>query len=293
MSQDRHATRWSRTDSFAWVGLTYLLSLTAALLFAGSTTTPLASLIAAYIASILVVWGFSMRFDNSSFFDPYWSVAPPLIALYWIEHAESASSVRQAVVTTLVFAWGIRLTWNWARGWKGLHHEDWRYVDLYEKVPIPKWAVSLFAIQLFPGLQVFLGCLALQPALAYSERDFGALDCFALIVMGGSILIETVADEQLRSFVRTKKPGDIMRTGLWSVSRHPNYLGEIGFWWGLFLFGLAAAPAWWWTVIGPAAMTAMFHFASIPMLDQRSLERRPGYAEHMEKVNAVIPSWHA
>src|SRR5205814_1024454 len=34
----------------------------------------------------------------------------------------------------------------------------------------------------------------------------------------------------------------IVDRGLWRYSRHPNYLGEIGFWWGMWLFGLAAAP---------------------------------------------------
>ena len=56
-----------------------------------------------------------------------------------------------------------------------------------------------------------------------------------------------------------------MDRGLWRFSRHPNYFGELSFWWGLWLFALAADPAWWWTIIGPLAMTAMFLGVSIPM----------------------------
>jgi steroid 5-alpha reductase family enzyme len=110
-----------------------------------------------------------------------------------------------------------------------------------------------------------------------------------MIVTGSAVLIELVADEQLRRFTRRKQSGDIMTEGLWAWSRHPNYFGELCFWWGLFLFGFSADPSYWWTIVGPVAMTLMFHFASIPMLDRRSLERRPGYAEHMQRVNAVIP----
>jgi hypothetical protein len=33
----------------------------------------------------------------------------------------------------------------------------------------------------------------------------------------------------------------------------------------------------------------MFVFASIPLMDQRSVERRPAYAEHMKRVSAIIP----
>ena len=63
----------------------------------------------------------------------------------------------------------------------------------------------------------------------------------------------------------------------------------VGAWLGLYLFGLAADPGWWWTGVGFVAMLAMFVFASIPMLDDRSLERRPGYAGHMERVPALVP----
>jgi steroid 5-alpha reductase family enzyme len=237
-----------------------------------------------------VIFAFSMRFDNGSMYDAYWSVAPPLFVAFWIGHADDASGLRQALVTALVLAWAIRLTWNWARGWPGLQHEDWRYTDLYAKAPVPKWLVSLLGIHVFPTIQVFLGGLALAPALAYGRAAVGFLDGVALLVTGGAILLETIADEQMRAFARTKQTGAIMDRGLWAWTRHPNYLGELGFWWGLWLFGVAASPAaWLWTVLGPVAMTAMFLGASIPMLDGRSVARRPGYAEHMQRVPALLP----
>ncbi|GAJ06174.1 unnamed protein product, partial [marine sediment metagenome] len=63
-----------------------------------------------------------------------------------------------------------------------------------------------------------------------------------------------------------------MSTGLWAYSRHPNYLGEVMFWWGLFLFALAADLSHWWVFVGPLAMTVLFIFVSIPMMDKRNLE---------------------
>lgn len=281
-----------RLESLAWVVYAYLAALAAALwvipLLGG--WRPLFIVVAADAVGTLVIFYFSLRWDNGSVYDPYWSVVPPLIALFWIGEMERAVPLRQLVVTVLVFAWGIRLTYNWVRGWPGLHHEDWRYVDLYGKVPLPKWAISLFAIHLFPTVMVLLGCLPLIPALASGGAVWGLLDSIALLVTGGAILVETVADEQLRRFARTKQPGDIIDRGLWARSRHPNYFGEMSFWWGLFLFGFSANPSYWWTIVGPIGMMLMFHLASIPMLDQRSLERRPGYEEHMRRVNAVIPS---
>jgi steroid 5-alpha reductase family enzyme len=284
-----------RLESLACVVFAYLVALAAALWvlpFLGAWR-PLSIVIAADVVATLVIFFFSMRWNNGSVYDPYWSVVPPLIALFWIGAAEEAVPLRQLVVTVLVFAWGIRLTFNWVRGWPGLHHEDWRYVDLYVKAPLPKWATSLFGIHLFPTVIVLLGCLPLIPALASGRAVWGLLDSLALLVTAGAILIETLADEQLRRFSRTKQPGDIIDEGLWAGSRHPNYFGEMSFWWGLFLFGFSANTSYWWTIIGPISMTVMFHLASIPMLDQRSLQRRPGYAEHVRRVNAVLPRFRS
>jgi len=279
-----------RSESLGWVAFAYVVALAVALwLAARPGDHPLRTLIVADLVGTVIVFAFSMRWGNGSVYDPYWSVAPPLIALYWIGEARAALPLRQLTVTVLVFAWGIRLTYNWARGWPGLHHEDWRYTNLYRTPNVPKWLVSLAGIHVFPTIMVLLGCLALIPALAWGNSGWRMLDSLALIVTAGAILIETVADEQLRRFNRGKQAGDVIKDGLWAYSRHPNYFGEISFWWGLFLFGVAANRAFWWTIIGPLAMTAMFHFASIPMLDRRSLDLRPGYAEYMQRVNAVVP----
>jgi steroid 5-alpha reductase family enzyme len=62
--------------------------------------------------------------------------------------------------------------------------------------------------------------------------------------------------------------------GLWGMSRHPNYLGEMTFWWGLFLFALAADPGAWWTIAGPLAITALFTLVSIPMMERHMQKRR-------------------
>jgi steroid 5-alpha reductase family enzyme len=63
----------------------------------------------------------------------------------------------------------------------------------------------------------------------------------------------------------------------------------MGFWWGLWLFGLAADPTWWWTIVGPVSITLMFRFVSLPMVETRMLERRPDYAAHTQTTSLVIP----
>jgi steroid 5-alpha reductase family enzyme len=117
----------------------------------------------------------------------------------------------------------------------------------------------------------------------------GVLDWIAVVLGLCAAIIELVSDEQMRRFARTKSPGEVMDRGLWRWSRHPNYFGEILFWWSLWLFAVSADPAWWWTIVGPLAMVAMFLAASIPMLDDRSRERRPGYAAYEARTSALVP----
>jgi len=289
-----HTKSKSLTKAFALYALAYILALCIAILVVyalGERCLILIALIAD-IAATLVIYTFSRIFQNASFYDAYWSLAPLAIAIYWTLAAVSEDVVlaRQAVVLTLVFLWGLRLTYNWARQWQGLGHEDWRYADLRQKSKRWFWLVDLIGIEMMPTILVFLGCLSLYPSLSTGTSPFGPLDCFAIAVTLGAIIIEATADQQLRRFVTTERqPGQIMTTGLWAYSRHPNYFGEIMLWWGLFTFALAANSSYWWAIVGPLAITILFLVVSIPMMDKRSLDRRPGYDEHMKKVSALIP----
>ena len=284
----------SMPGAFALIVVAYVTALCVAVGvgYAAGERHPVLVAFVADVAGTLVIYGFSRAFRNASFYDPYWSVAPIAIALYFAVGVASAdvNVTRQAVVFALVCAWGLRLTYNWARGWRGLGHEDWRYAKLRRESKGSFWLVELSGIEMMPTTFVFLGCLSLYPALAVGSSPFGVLDWFAIVVTAGAIIIETAADRQLRDFVAAgPQPGEIMKSGLWTFSRHPNYFGEITFWWGLFMFAMAADSSYWWTFAGPLAITALFVGVSIPLMDKRNLERRPGYDEHMKSISALIP----
>ncbi len=252
---------------------------------------PLVKVALADVAATVAVFIFSVANDNSSFYDPYWSLAPVAIAA-WLALGPGAAhgiELRQLVVVTLITLYGARLTFNWARGWAGLRHEDWRYVDFRNKTGKLYWPFSFAALHFFPTVMVLLGCVPLQAALVDAGPAFGALDVLAAVVTLVAIAIETIADEQLRGFRQSKRAdGDICNVGLWSWSRHPNYFGEISFWVGLWLFGVAAGAPWW-AAVGWVAMVALFVGASIPMAEKRSVARRPHYADHQRRVSMLIP----
>jgi steroid 5-alpha reductase family enzyme len=280
--------------AFAWVIIAYSVAAVVALSvgYGIRLEHPIIVAATADVVATIAIFLFSFTFGNSSFYDPYWSVAPVPIALYWgiCAGPGEAEVIRQFLVVALVILWSVRLTSNWARGWEGLQHEDWRYVGMRSRSGRAYWPVSFLGIHMTPTIWVFVGCLSLYPAVSSGARPLGVLDALAVFVTGGAIWIEARADKELRHFRRSERePEAILSTGLWAYSRHPNYFGEMGFWWGLYLFGLAAAPAYWWTIVGPLAITLMFWFISLPMIEDRMLERRPGFAKHIERTSLVIP----
>ncbi len=111
----------NRQTAFAVVAVAYLIALAAAVA-AGWTVRdwhPLAVVAVADLTGTIVIFASSVSMRNSSMYDPYWSVAPPIIALYLLD-----GGTRDWLVLALVAAWGLRLTFNWARGWSGMHYED-------------------------------------------------------------------------------------------------------------------------------------------------------------------------
>jgi steroid 5-alpha reductase family enzyme len=242
------------------------------------------------VAATAVVFAFSVLLDNSSVYDPYWSVAPPVVAAYWAAVAPTGRlGARQLLILGLTLLWGIRLTANWGRRWGGPADEDFRYREIRSKTGRGYWPASFVSIHLMPTVWVFLGLLPLFPALA-QPGDFGILDAAAGLVTLAAVVIETVADQQLRKFLRSPhQPGAVLDSGLWGRCRHPNYLGEVLFWWGLFLVGIAARPGWAWTIVGPLSITLLFVFISVPWMDRHMLARHAGWAEQMKRVPSLVP----
>jgi steroid 5-alpha reductase family enzyme len=254
---------------------------------------PLLMVAAADLAGTVVIFGFSVFYDNSSVYDAYWSVAPVLIVTYWFLSSTPNLEIRihQAAVMVLVFIWGVRLTLNWAVRWQGITHEDWRYRYFRKKHGSAYWVVSFFGIHLMPTILVFLGCIPLRLSFE-SNTAFNALNLIAILVTAGAIWIEARADLDITRFtLAIKDDEELLMTGLWSLSRHPNYFGEIAFWWGLFLFAFAANPDYWWAIIGPISITLLFVFISIPMIEKRMLDRKPEYANYIKTTSVLIPWW--
>ena len=288
------STAQSKTRSLAVVTVAYVLAVAAAgawLLLGPNTGRLWLDTLIADVVATLVVFAFSRGYRNSSFYDAYWSVIPPLLLGYWW-YESGVTTVRTWLLAVLVTVWAVRLTGNWVYAFPGLHHEDWRYPMFRERAGRFAVVADLLAIHLIPTLQVFLAMVPVYVAVMTPDTGLTWLAIVAFVIGMAAVTLELVADVQMHRFVAQRRPGEVMDRGLWSWSRHPNYFGEFGFWVALALFGVAAtsgSPASLWLFAGAAAMLAMFLGASIPMMEDRSLQRRPDYQAVVQRVSRFVP----
>eukprot|EP00445_Apocalathium_hangoei_P036817 CAMPEP_0203950244 /NCGR_PEP_ID=MMETSP0359-20131031/84428_1 /ASSEMBLY_ACC=CAM_ASM_000338 /TAXON_ID=268821 /ORGANISM="Scrippsiella Hangoei, Strain SHTV-5" /LENGTH=331 /DNA_ID=CAMNT_0050882401 /DNA_START=48 /DNA_END=1043 /DNA_ORIENTATION=+ len=259
-----------------------------------------------------VVYVFSFAYSNTSIYDPAWCLLPIFVAVGWMLTAKSSPSPRGWYALGLFVAWFLRysLWWPWD-GWTvGLRTEDWRYIDLAEKiggVGRLYWLLSLTSLHLTPSLLVFFGLGPLQrlwTSGASGAPPLGALDAVAAAVSMAAMLANGAADTQLWRFrQRAAHPGAAQhletehcaktcRQGLWAYSRHPNYCCEATFWLGIAICALAgdtegAVPMRWaW---GGSVVMFMFFRVSASLMDARSLKHRKGFAKVMQEVPALLP----
>lgn len=274
-----------RGASFAVLALVYAAAATGGIfLYLALPFVFWVNLLLADIAATAFTFLFSLFFRNASVYDPYWSVAPPVV-LIALGVQNGMNAARWLLLIAVCF-WGVRLTANWAYTFRGLSHQDWRYTMLNEKTGKFYPFVNFLGIHLVPTLVVY-GCML--PAVFVFETavslNVGAWIFFAVSVLAATV--QGVADIQMHRF-RKSGPGGFIRVGLWKYSRHPNYLGEILMWWGVALFTVCVLPTYWYLCVGALANTLLFLFVSIPMADKRQ-SKKAGFAQYKAATRMLLP----
>jgi steroid 5-alpha reductase family enzyme len=100
---------------------------------------------------------------------------------------------------------------------------------------------------------------------------------------------EAIGDWQLARFkANPSNRAEVLDSGLWRYTRHPNYFGEAALWWGYYL--IAAAAGGWWTVFAPVLMTVLLlRVSGVTLLEQDIRNRRPRYRDYVARTNAFFP----
>lgn len=242
-----------------------------------------AVLLGAYMTFWFVV---GKRRNRLNTVDVAWPGGFVLVA--WTAYALQ-SAPPTLLIAVLVSAWGARLMLHLYRRVIGRGSEDPRYEAIRAKWRGNVWLRAYFSIFLLQGALILL--ISLPIIMAGHDTPPGV----SWAMYGGAALwlvgfsIERQADAQLAAFVQKRSSGnDVMDSGLWRYSRHPNYFGELLQWWAISIIALPASYGWV-GLLGPLTLTVLIVFVSgIPPIERRK-QANPAYAEYMRRTSQLIP----
>ena len=221
------------------------------------------SILLADVIATVIVWASGVILRTASAYDPYWSLQTLAIYLCLLFKYQNWH-VGTILLLVAIALYSLRLTMNFILGFHSLKYVDWRYKMLKEKTGKFYQVVNLLGICMFPTLVVYAATL---PVIAYASiTTFSMLDVIGLSIIVLGVLLELIADIQMKKFVKTRTDrSQVLDKGLWKYSRHPNYLGEIAIWFGVALTLIISHFNYWYFIAGAVVNLLMFLFISIPM----------------------------
>jgi steroid 5-alpha reductase family enzyme len=230
-------------------------------------------------------WLLSLKKNNVTHVDIMWSLFFVLNTLYFF--TAFTPSLRTALILFLVLLWGLRLSVYLAiRNWG--KPEDARYLKIRQNNE-PNFRFK--SIYIIFGFQSILAWIVGSILFIATKNDHPLtwLDYLGILVTLFGIIYESIADYQLMQFKNDiKNRGKLLQSGLWKLSRHPNYFGEILVWWGFFITTLVTGIHF--NLIAPLLMTFLIlRFSGVTLLEANLNKKFNDYDDYQKKVNTIIP----
>lgn len=246
------------------------------------------NLLCCNVISTAFIWLIGVIFKTASIYDPYWSLQTPIIYIGLLIYFNCFNFGNILYLLFILF-WAIRLTINFVIGFNDITYIDWRYKKIKEKCKMFYQIVSLIGIHLIPTLIVHFASI---PAYFYIVNgcDFNALNLIGLVIMFLGVLLELLSDKSMYEFKKIRSSNkEIINIGLWKYSRHPNYLGEIIFWYGVALVYILANASYYYLILGALLNTLLFMFISIPLAEGNLKAYKDGYIEYKKRTRMLLP----
>ncbi len=234
----------------------------------------------------------SLITSSEKYFDFTGMIATLLVittAMFALINSGHQASIRATIVAIFVSVWTLRLgTFLYKRVVKS--GEDKRFREIKKSLTkfLMTWTLS--------ALWVFLTTVNAITIIALNPLE--PVDVF--FALGASLWIlgfgfEAVADRQKKRFSELPENKDKFITqGLWSISRHPNYFGEIILWTGIAIISFPLLSDWQFvTLVSPVFVFLLLtRISGLPFLEDKA-EKKWGndkdYIEYKNKTPALVP----
>ncbi|MBT8075500.1 MAG: DUF1295 domain-containing protein [Gammaproteobacteria bacterium] len=241
---------------------------------------------AAVLALAIAFWIVSLVRNDVSIVDSLWSLMFLLMLGVYMALAD-VGGPRAWAVLLMVAVWAVRLSAFITIRNHG-QPEDHRYQTIRANNEPNFGFKSLYIVF---GLQAVLAGVIAIPLLvvASGTAPVGWLDYAGVALWTVGMYFEVVGDNQLKRFRGDESNrGKVLDTGLWALTRHPNYFGEFTLWWGYYCLALSAGG--WWTIFAPLLVTMLLlKVSGVSLLESNIKERRPAYADYIKNTNAFFP----
>ncbi len=243
----------------------------------------------AIIGIYATLWfSLSLYFRRNDIADIAWG-GGYLVLILWFLMTRPTSAVA-GVIYLLVAFWAIRLAIH--IGWRLRGKpEDFRYRQWREEWGPHFYLRSFLQVYILQGLLLVIIAMPLMIAAHAGMMAIGWMTWVGIFGWVAGFLFQAVADRQLTRFVKHRQSKEeVLDTGLWRYSRHPNYFGEIVMWWSIFIM-VFPLPGGWIGVVSPLMITWLLVFVSgVPMLEKRYADH-PGYQAYRKKTSKLVPWW--
>lgn len=277
------------------IGIAVAVTLSLLIAIAGSNNSTLYDgmpifMLCASVGFVLHWLGFipAYLFQTEHYFDLIGSIS--YVATVALAFALAPSfGTRGLVVATLICVWAVRLgSFLFIRVKKA--GQDRRFTQIKTKFFrfLLTWTLG--------GTWVFITMAAGLAAMTSQSQS--PVDAF--LVVGATLWvigfgIEVVADQQKTAFRKDPANAEkFISSGLWSISRHPNYLGEIILWIGIAVIALPVLEGWQWVTLASPVFVSflLLKVSGVPMLENNAESRwgnDPEFRQYKAKTPTLIP----
>lgn len=270
----------SRPWGYPLISLIYILAAFVGVVVYLTLPFPLlANLAIANICAAAVIYVFSLCLGNCSIFDIFIGLAADVMVTgfaFWHK-----ISFMNAAFMFLVAMWSVRYISNWSYNFRGLGKDRERNILLREKFGAYHPLVSLFALHLIPAAISYACVFPVVLAIENDGRMTVGTFIFMLLALA-ALCGEGLADIQMHRY-QLRSNETFNKKGLWSISRHPNYLFEMLFWWMIAIAACFTVGFRWYFFIGAHFHTLYFIFVRVHIAEM-PLRRREGWEEYSKEI---------
>lgn len=278
---------------------TILLAATVAIATYGFTKNGLDGLLVPLLftfAYFTIIFIIAQLIKNNSIVDIGWGMG--FVVGSWLTLLVTDNpTVLSYLVVGFITVWGLRLSLRLLKRNYG-KAEDFRYAQWRKEWGEQVVIIAFFRVFMVQGIINFIVGSASYSIIKYNNFNFGSSGEYVvyigLVIALTGLFFEVVGDEQLRRHI-SLKTHTLLQKGLWSITRHPNYFGEILIWIGLYISGFtllftnSVHPIYYIVLaISPLLMTTVLINVSTPLLE-KNMEKYAEWKEYTKKVPMIFP----